>query len=201
MNERRWLVGILVCFGMTCLAASDEPQRPPQADLPADFDGSVLERLAKHEQYVAFIRYEVAVQLEYAAKEDDIGAALAKCTNFIDDCINQTATNSSTSIRLKALEADINKEIDAAKKVAAAIGDDNESSADGTKAVALKERQRLRYEQLKAGYMGVNKLLKDLEVPLSKAATLWQVGGVEMRPDLTNNLMQRYRDWCAWNSK
>lgn len=201
MHIKHWLWGILFVLGITCLAATKEPQRPPQADPPENFEGTLPERLAKYEQFVASIRYKVAVQLACVSKEEDVGASLSKCITFIDECIEETGTNSSNYGRLTALQADVNKEIAEAKKLEASIGDDNESSGAGTKAVALKEEQKLQYEQVKVGYRGVNKLLKEIRTTLLKQSSLWQVAGPKIRPEVSETLMQQYRAWCTWNNK
>ena len=201
MKIRHGVWGVVLCCGLSGLASTNEVQRPPQADPPEDFEGSVQDRLAKHSQNLAAIRYRVAVQLECVAKEDDMGAALEKCIRFVEESANETESDSANYIRLLALEEDVKKEVEEAKKVKALVGEDNESSEAGIAAVSIKEGQMRRYEQLKAGYVGLNKLLKNIKVPLARAATVWKAGGAEIHQKLAKNLDERYSDWCAWNVK
>jgi hypothetical protein len=201
MKIRHRVWGVLLFCGLSGLALANDVKRPAQADPPEDFEGSVQERLAKHSQNLAAIRYRVAVQLECVAKEDDLGAALGKCIRFVDESTNETEPDSANYIRLLALEEDVKRELDEARKAKALVGEDNESSEAGIAAVSIKDVQKLRYEQLKAGYVGINKLLKTLKVPLTRAATIWKAGGAEIRQTMAKNLDQRYKDWCAWNAQ
>jgi hypothetical protein len=201
MTIKNVIWGLLLLCGMACRASTNEVQRPPQADPPMDFDGSVAQRLEKHRQNLAAIRYRVAVQLECVAKEDDLGAALEKCIRYIEESTEETEPASLSYIQLLALESDIYREIAEAKRANAAIGDDNESSEAGHIAVTLKEGQKQKYDQLKAGYVGLNKLLKNMKGLLAKAVASWKAGGPEMRPTSAKLLEERYRDWCAWNVK
>jgi hypothetical protein len=202
MNIKWWFIAVVCMCGSMCLASDvAEPALPPQFDEPADFDGTVQEKLAKHEQYLASIRYTVAIQLKHIAKEDDVGAALAKSIEYISSKVTGTTSNSLAFGALLQIGPAVENELRQAERERKQISDGDDQYPLADAAVKSCEAVKARYDQAKGGYFGLNKQLVEIRGKLSSALRLWGKGGNEKRPAFAKDLLQRYRDWCVWTGK
>lgn len=201
MRSRDFLpIVALVLISAAPVIGADIPPLPA-AEAPLDFSGDPGASLAKHSQYIASVKYQVATQLEYIRKVDDPTTRLAHCQEYLEEALASVQPNGKNVAQLRGLLPAIERDIvSASNRLEHARGDIVTSTDAEDQVLSVMKKRAETLARVQAEYSGLSKMLADIQKSVSNAVSAWELAKTEasLRAGFNKKMTQIIDAWSTW---